>query len=244
MKDKSKFITTIAISSLLAGTFPLSGGSYTVTIPASTQWPLGWHFQDKTVENAFPSPVEGTQLYFWDSVNQSWVINQFDFGEWIDPDYTITNGAAFYYRNNSGGDLTVTVSGTDLTVTNKSRSFVANKLYFISPMFLNATNSAGWMECVETNGVPRYTDKHLGFDFNNGDLAYTYDITADVLVGGVRKGTNCATAYLPFWESLTNSCTWAWSTDAPAQVRHGFGFWYKPSVNTTWTEYALEENCQ
>src|SRR5579859_5711630 len=107
------------LTSLLIAVAALSSlaGSYTVDIPASTSWPLGWSFQPTTVSNAFPTANLGTVLYFWDPDTTNYISNTY-LSSWSNPTYVISNGVGFYYQDGGTTGVALTVTGKDITTTN------------------------------------------------------------------------------------------------------------------------------
>jgi hypothetical protein len=239
--------STKIIIALAAATARLSAfaGSYTVDIPASTAWPLGWSFQPTTVSNAFPTANSGTTLYFWNADTTGYVNNVYISG-WSNPSYVISNGVGFYYQDGGSTGVVLTVSGKDLTTTNVTfPPFGGGKAYFLASAYLQPNNAGNFVECCSTNTAGLGS---FDFNLNYHDEIYIWNTSTLSWVGGMRTNalscTNCTSVHgSPFWVTLGTNCAWAWGPGQSAKTAIGQGFWYYPISNITWIQYSNEFSC-
>src|SRR5207249_6913151 len=66
---------------------------------------------DNRVLILFWGVPDGTTIYKYDDSSQAWIINQFVFGQWSDPNMTFVPGEGLLFRNSSGGTLNVSFMG-------------------------------------------------------------------------------------------------------------------------------------
>jgi len=228
---------SVGLSALALLAQPVWAGSYSVSIPPYSDYPLGWSFQNATVSSVFTSPDDGTELWFLNPSNGVWSSVNYDFGSWSNPNYVLTTGVGFFYRNPLGTTKSLTVSGTDVTAGSVTFNFTAGKTYFLGLAYLYTDETQNWIECVKNqNQVPVYTAKHLHYSAVNGDVFGIW--SGGGWASGVRVGTNCSfTPGSPFWENTATSCAWAWGALLSPRVYNGHGFMFTPASNTSWTQY-------
>jgi hypothetical protein len=249
-------VASIATSEAAAPT------SYQVTIPPQTWWPCAWSFQDKTVANAFPNAGDGEKCALWDSVNNGWLITDTVSPlthAWTSPNTVITNGAGFYYYNPSGSSsLVITVSGTPMT-NDVTFNFVAGRSYLLGLGILYDLNIAGgsaygggsngnWMECLSPQSThPTYTDYHLGYSSNVGDIVWIWNSPLANWWGGKVSDTCPSADFLPFWQQYpdpSDDCAWAeWGDFISPKLLPGYGFWFFPAANVSWTQPITQTVC-
>jgi|GEM_PF-3500792 len=247
MKLKSLFLLALASLNAWAAT-----GSYEITIPDGKDYPIAWSFVASTVSSAFPTAWAGTTLYFWDASVQNWVTVGWDDldEEWsVGWDRAINNGEGFFWRNQSGAERTITVSGTLITATNVTRSFTAGKYYLIADPFFRTLGGNGdcFLECVwrTDTGWDQYTKYNLGYSAAFGDIVGTWNPSTQDMLWGIRT-SNTACGFAPFWRKLTGyvtDCDQAWGSWTSPMVYPGRGFWLKPASNVTWTEPLTQVSC-
>jgi hypothetical protein len=236
----------ILFGTLLTAAGLAQAGSIQMTAPNGVQFPLGWPFAAKTVSQAFSSAAAGTTLYFWDAVNQTWITDSWDDLDqaWSLPNLTIHNGDGFLWENLSGSDVTVTLSGTDITTTSVTRTFTANKWYLISDNYLRS--NVPFMECVyrQDNGFAQYTTYSLDYTAQVGDFAQTWvPLLADWKAGVRTSSTACD--FAPFWQATNpvDPCDNGWGSWTSPAIYPGQGFWFKPASNATWVVPQTEVSC-
>ncbi|MBI3414182.1 MAG: hypothetical protein HY043_02490 [Verrucomicrobia bacterium] len=121
-----------------------------------------------TVAEVFQTPKNGTVVYLFDNLTQTYDVNVFDFGEWGEPNQVVLPGQGGFVFNPSSESLDVIFVGTNRGGLGFSRSTGKSVFYLVT--------------CSSRSGclAEFFTDRSRGSMFpgstslQTGDMAYRF----------------------------------------------------------------------
>jgi len=216
----------------------VNGDSYQITVPARGADPAttgkffaAWHFQTKTVTQAFPpaSYPAGMQLSVWNDSSQSYTtLTLDDIDGWLtNPDFNLDPGVSFFIWNPSYSDLTVTFTGTPLTGA-VSKSLTAN--YYFSGAAKKIPGST--FECVCTTSMTG-----MSYPGTDGDQLWYWNPDTQAWVLNTRQTvTGAGTS----WSGYCNGgIVGLGAQGITSSTLPGWGSFLKPVNSKTWTFNSL-----
>jgi hypothetical protein len=115
-------------------------------------------FGDQRVSTLMKGANNGTSVQKWDPVNQVWSVNNYAFGQWSDPDMTVSHGEGFFVQN-PGPDYLVRFMGHVATAPIQLRTD------FVSPQFHLIGSKVPLQYLLSNSGIPVI----------NGSTVYEYN---------------------------------------------------------------------
>jgi hypothetical protein len=221
-------VVAVICSNVLA-----SVGSYTTDIvPPGDYDLLSWCFQAEDLNQIF-NPADQTiqiQLYSNDTYYTSYSL-----GSGFNPDFVLQPGQAFFLLNWGSTNRAYTISGTNLSSSSYSLQLTNADWNAVAPAFLRTND---YLECVacltNMNHNPVYTHASWNYHGNTNDLIYQWSIKNQTWVQNAIS-SDPHDVFTPYY---TNSLYGTSPT-----VCMGKGFFIKPIVNKTWTQFSTPTCC-
>jgi hypothetical protein len=213
---------------------PTKADSYSITVPGGgLLFFASYHFTNQTISQIFPngSMPWSTQLYRWNNSNQSYdttqTLSSIMNGWYPNPNFVLQAGDVFFLRNNSSTGFSVTISGNQISGS-KPLALYTNQNNGYGPVRL----PADMLECV----CPY--NSSMSYPGTDGDQLIWWDPDLQDWVTQTRQTTEAGVT----WEAYCDGGMVGWAHDNNDMYHAGWGAFFVPAVNKTWT-YDSPEDC-